>query len=747
MITSIQRVKGLGVFRDYTAPNGLPAFERLNVVYGENGSGKTTLSRLFCALENGAHIDHPKLDFTLTYEGGQHKSGQKFHRKVRVFNSDYVDENIGQFDGPIKHILILGQENKELAAQMVAEQATHALRLKGIEEAVGAEKKLETARGKIFTAIASTISEATSGSTARNYRKPNAETAFAKLVEFKELDEVSLAANRATVRQEQMDPVSTFVMPSLPDLSGHERPLPELVAISAALTNSITQRSAQSSALQRLLDAPDIAMWVETGLDIHREHRSKNCEFCDQPLPGDRLERLAEHFSIEDQQLKAEIETALDSIDSARAAAGRIAFPDRSSLYGELRPDYDIALVVFQTANAALVETVGQMRTTLIEKLARRTTAYTDEIAYDPTAFFDAVGAINAILERQGTKTSAFDLEKNNAVEAIECHYLASVVTEVAELDQKIATERDKGSQLLNGSADFADLRSVAELVTSIAEKQATVSSAHAGGADLTEHLKKFLGRTELKFQNGTSGYAVFRRDKPAKRLSEGEKTAIAFIHFIVQLGDQDFDPKEGLIVIDDPISSLDASAIYQAFSFLKNAVKDAKQIFVLTHNFDFLKLVLSWAKRGFKKQAKYYMVVCIESEGYRDAVIRNLDDLLINHSSEYQFLFKTLHQFKSDGTILSCYNIPNMARKVLETFLEFHVPSNDDIYRQLENVKFDEHKKTAIYKFTNDLSHYTGKGFDPALVAETQKNTTFLLEMIKDAAPDHYNGLVAISS
>ena len=38
------------------------------------------------------------------------------------------------------------------------------------------------------------------------------------------------------------------------------------------------------------------------------------------------------------------------------------------------------------------------------------------------------------------------------------------------------------------------------------------------------------------------------------------------------------------------------------------------------------------------------------------------------------------------------------------------------------EDTEFDDHKKAAIYKFTNDLSHRTGKGFDPALVPRPRK-------------------------
>ena len=73
-------------------------------------------------------------------------------------------------------------------------------------------------------------------------------------------------------------------------------------------------------------------------------------------------------------------------------------------------------------------------------------------------------------------------------------------------------------------------------------------------------------------------------------------------------------------------------------------------------------------------------------------------------------------------------------------------MPANGNTYDQLLKTNFDEDKKTAIYKFTNDNSHITGKGFDPAIVAETQKNVAYLLEMIEAVAPLHFNGLKSIS-
>ena len=172
------------------------------------------------------------------------------------------------------------------------------------------------------------------------------------------------------------------------------------------------------------------------------------------------------------------------------------------------------------------------------------------------------------------------------------------------DLDAQIAVQKTIETKLTDGAEDLPDPRGLQALKDSFEAKQAKVSSEHAGGAALTDKLKIFLGRTDLRFESAAEGYHVQRRGKPAKRLSEGEKTAIAFLYFIVQLGDQDFNIKEGVVVIDDPISSLDAASIYQAFAFLKNAVKDAKQVFILTHNFDFMKLLLNWVQ-NFKRRIK----------------------------------------------------------------------------------------------------------------------------------------------
>lgn len=83
MLTKIKKIKSLGVFDNYAAPQDLKAFERFNVVYGENGSGKTTLSRLLACLQAGEHKDYPNLEFNIDTQSGPLTHGQKYSR-IRV---------------------------------------------------------------------------------------------------------------------------------------------------------------------------------------------------------------------------------------------------------------------------------------------------------------------------------------------------------------------------------------------------------------------------------------------------------------------------------------------------------------------------------------------------------------------------------------------------------------------------------------------------------------------------------------
>jgi wobble nucleotide-excising tRNase len=747
MLTAIKTIKNLGVFDNYSQAPGLKAFSRYNVIYGENGAGKTTLSRLFCVLNDGAHTEYPLLEFAVDGESGAVAKGQKYGRKLRVFNADYVEANIGTFDSPIRPILIIGVDNKELAEEVRKEQATYDARELRLKEVSAAIEKATTEKNKIFSAVAKTIGEATSGVALRGYRKPDAEKDFIRLRPLKSYLDNELEVSRATLQQEQADPVNEFRLPSqLREIDGELVSFVDACVQFSQTVEDLTRKTAQEGALKRLVENPEISKWVEEGVRIHRDYSSDACEYCAQTIPVSRVEALADHFGAADQWLKAEIEAAIETRIRLAESLRKAEPAAQSSLYTELRKDYELAARNWDVARSACLARLAEINAILADKLTRRSSTINAKTAIETIALVEAAAKLNEIFARHNLKTAQFSSAKSKAREMLERHYLAEIAEHIDEFERQIEGHNIENAKLLHGAPEFAEPRSMEALLASVKAKRAKVSSAHAAGSEMTNRLRDFLGRTDLEFQSSDDGYRVLRRGKPARRLSEGEKTAIAFLYFIVQLGDHEFDVAEGIVVIDDPISSLDSSAIYQAFACLKNAVKNAKQVFLLTHNFEFLKLLLNWLETA-KRHTSHYMIVCAETSTGRVATIVELDKLLVEHQTEYQFLFKTLFHFKSDGTIASCYHMPNVARKLLETFLEFHSPSSEKLYKKLETVKFDDDKKAAIYKFTNDNSHFTGKGFDPAIVAESQKNVKYLLEMIESIAPTHYQGLEKLSA
>ncbi len=100
MIKGIAKIKGLGVYANYTKPVGTQEFGIKNLIYGWNYSGKTTLSRLFALLEGEKpNPDVSGCEFAFETEG-QPITDKNFDQcgfTVRVFNS----------------ILLLGKESEE----------------------------------------------------------------------------------------------------------------------------------------------------------------------------------------------------------------------------------------------------------------------------------------------------------------------------------------------------------------------------------------------------------------------------------------------------------------------------------------------------------------------------------------------------------------------------------------------------------------------------------------------------------
>ena len=193
--------------------------------------------------------------------------------------------------------------------------------------------------------------------------------------------------------------------------------------------------------------------------------------------------------------------------------------------------------------------------------------------------------------------------------------------------------------------------------------------------------------------------------DKFVNMLSEGERTSITFALFLAELKwlYEDVD----IIVIDDPISSLDYMHIYNVMSKVKelfSKYKD-KQIIILTHNNVFYNMF------KYRKPYKYYKIYNIDGksnykEDRRDKTIymeKLKDIVMIAESSENV----TEEQKKY---------IFNYCRYILETLGLFFFPNSSDALNSLQNMiekipepdNISKTKLDKLFMVVNTGSHAT---------------------------------------
>ncbi len=140
---------------------------------------------------------------------------------------------------------------------------------------------------------------------------------------------------------------------------------------------------------------------------------------------------------------------------------------------------------------------------------------------------------------------------------------------------------------------------------------------------------------------------------------------------------------------------------------------------------------------------------------GKRSSTIRQLDPLLHQFESEYHYLFKKVHDEAKSGIakrgLEEFYGMPNIARRLLESFLAFRYPAQSgELKQQLDLATFDTAKKARILRFLHTYSH-DGKIAEPehdlSILAETPDVLKDLIALLKAEDSKHYDEMVKLLS
>ena len=510
MIKKIAKIKNFGIFSEYQWDSVVPEFKRFNLIYGWNGSGKTTLSQLFAAFETGKSEIYPDIEYKIQTTDGEFTQNGVYNKQIRVFNRDYISGNIDISLGKAKPIFVIGKENKELAETIKQDEKI----LKGDpekEDDIGKIKELdlkkkeverkETEKGKCFTAVAKIISQNTSGVSARNYRKNNAEQAFLKLKAKQILSEEEINKISLTLKQQERSILNEL---SIGDINEN---------VNAIILNakSLLQSTVETTIIERLKENPDISKWVEQGIALHTVKNSSNCEFCNQPLPPKRISELLAYFNEADKKLKDDIDNLVNKINQLFFMIENITILDKANLYDELQPAYFLAIEEFSKWKIELLKNTSALNEEL-EKKKTNTSVPLELVAIiSITSFISAVEAVNAEIRNHNVKTNNFTQAKAEATTNLENHYLSEIFDDVKKLESDIVKIRQEIDLLENGDPKNPANLGIMQIQQRILANKTKISTSGPACEEINKQLKTFLGRDELTFEVAEGGYLIKR--------------------------------------------------------------------------------------------------------------------------------------------------------------------------------------------------------------------------------------------
>src|SRR5690606_37731067 len=251
-----------------------------------------------------------------------------------------------------------------------------------------------------------------------------------------------------------------------------------------------------------------------------------------------------------------------------------------------------------------------------------------------PAIDCEVIGRVNDILHRHNEACDDFQTRTTKARDRLALDLIARSLDEYSLLSAAAKEALELISPL---EAE------ITRLTGEIERLERKIVEHRQPAEELNEDLRRYLGHGEIRVEVKDTGYQLLRNGEPAEALSEGERTALALLYFLKSLRDRRFDLRNGVVVLDDPVSSLDAHALYLAFGFIRERTQGAGQLFVLTHNFAFFRQVRNWFTnlRGKdKKSERLYMLDRIHGVTPRRTTLCALDPLLKKYESEYHYLF-----------------------------------------------------------------------------------------------------------
>jgi wobble nucleotide-excising tRNase len=611
MIRHIRLVRNIGQF-DSVSTIATLLLDRLVLVYAENGRGKTTLAAILRSLGSGdpmpiterrrlaaANPPHVVIDSNGGPPDAMFQSGawNRTLAGLAVFDDVFVDANIHSgltFDARHRqnlHEVVLGTRGVTLSRR--------------IQDLVS---RIED-HNKALREKASAIPQSVRG----GYSVDD----FCALEDLSDVDARIAETERALAAAREHDAVR-----NTPLLEAVALPAFDMGSIEGVLQRSLTDLDLVAeeqvrSHLAKLNVGGE--QWVADGMQhIRPESGEEICPFCAQSFSGVKLiVHYRAYFSDAYTNLKADIADALRTVHRTHGGDVPAGFERAVRVLGERRTfwsrfcdlpgfEIDTAAIVrsWSAAREAIVISLSEKQSAPLEKqelneLARATLesfeTFRKEVTQLGTTILAANLSIRVVQEQAAVADPATltrDLARLKASKARHSPEISALCDDyLREEEAKTRTEAERDSardelELYKASALPASQTAInlfLQRFNAGFRLDSITSTATRGGQACTYSV--IINETAIPVSAASvpDGDPSFRNT-----LSAGDRNTLALAFFFASL-EQDPNLASAVIVIDDPISSLDDHRSWSTVQEVRRLSERAGQVIVLSHDKRFL--------------------------------------------------------------------------------------------------------------------------------------------------------------
>lgn len=785
-------IGNLGLYQNFqwdlsvrdTPGDNIKEFKKENIIYGRNYSGKTTLSRIIRALETkeiSPRYINPEFEIILTYNNTINQSNYDTNTlNVRCFNEDFIKENLSFIinpDSEIKPFAILG-ENSEIESQIEAiknelgenEDDLKTLKYKELEDLTVLVKSKYIELRSLQNALDSQLTNKATGGT---HSIKQQHTKFGDISynitklrndisEVLKQSFVSIDATKEALNQKQILEVQKAnVTHTINFTNVYDREL-------SAITKLLNQGLLDGNKIAELLANSNLNKWVKKGYEIHTDDRTCDCKFCGNPITQTRWEQLDNHFDEESKKLESALMVYKQRIESEILNVLNYKLAGIDSFYLSFNDEITTCTMSF---DACILKYKSDLEF-LASKINERLGLLHTPVVYNYTATFseDELNAILAVYEDIKSRNNTYSSELSDKIDEAKKELRLLEVkrfVDTIQYNNQIQNIGDKEAEYLAKEANRKDLNKYIE--TREAEIDSLVrllNNEEEGARKVNEYLQSYFGNQNLKLQavqeeidsDKKIRFNIIRNNDIAYHLSEGECSIISFCYFMARLDDIHTAGQKPIILIDDPISSLDSNHIFYIYSLINNELfikQRFEQIFISTHNLEFFKYLKMMKFSKVQKQPQNEFFIINRLENY--STINLMPSYLKDYVTEFNYLFHQLYKCANHDLTNTnhdvYFNFGNNLRKFLEVYLFYKYPSklnkstgNSSNNKRLLKFFGENQNVLLIERITNEYSHLednSGRSMEPIDVPEMKNVAEFVLNTIKTKDIDQYNALL----